>query len=111
MSSLAVGAFWFAWGRTGNIEVEGWLVYGYVLMTHSTVRLHRPLLILLPLPPLRSKVNPLPHSYIFFSSDSIFPQDVAYDVDVELELVRPKWSEDGSGQWALMYLARRTTLI
>ena len=30
-SILAVGAFWYSWGTGGNIELEGWLTYGYVL--------------------------------------------------------------------------------
>jgi hypothetical protein len=28
-SILAVGAFWYSWGTGGNIELEGWLTYGY----------------------------------------------------------------------------------
>jgi hypothetical protein len=30
MSVIAVGTFWWTWGRAGTVEVEGWLVYGWV---------------------------------------------------------------------------------
>lgn len=65
MSVIAVGTFWWTWGRAGDVEVEGWLVYG-------------------------SKQQPTPHSLILFPTSLSFPEDVKYDVEVEMELIRPK---------------------
>jgi hypothetical protein len=31
LSTLSVATFWYTWGRTGSVEVEGWLIYGYVV--------------------------------------------------------------------------------
>ncbi|EKC99916.1 hypothetical protein A1Q2_05793 [Trichosporon asahii var. asahii CBS 8904] len=62
-SFLAVGAFWWSWGTGGSVETEGWLVYGS--RTHRT-----------------------PHAVLPINLDR-FQEDLPYDVQVELELVRP----------------------
>lgn len=62
-SFLAVGAFWWSWGTGGSVETEGWLVYGS--RTHRT-----------------------PHAVLPITLDR-FQEDLPYDVQVELELVRP----------------------
>lgn len=81
-SFLAVGAFWWSWGTGGSVEVEGWLIYGS--------RAHRTPHTLMPLPIDR------------------FQEDLPYDVQVELELVRPTRGADEAGastkserQWLL----------
>ncbi|WWC61813.1 uncharacterized protein I303_104398 [Kwoniella dejecticola CBS 10117] len=75
-SMLAVGAFFWSWKIGGNIEVEGWLYYGS--------KHHRP-----------------PHATVYFPLDKI-EQDLRYDVQVELELVRPtKGTTDEMGNFML----------
>lgn len=46
----------------------------------------------------RSKMNPTPHTQITFAPAKLFPQDVAYDVEVELELLRPRVGSDDLGE-------------
>ncbi|RSH78164.1 uncharacterized protein EHS24_002623 [Apiotrichum porosum] len=72
-SFLAVGAFWWSWGTGGNVEVEGWLVYGS--RTHRT-----------------------PHALLALPLDR-FQEDLPYDVQVELELVRPNRDSDDMGNF------------
>ncbi|KAL7421801.1 hypothetical protein Q5752_003572 [Cryptotrichosporon argae] len=67
-SFLAVAAFWYAWSTGGSVEVEGWLTYG-------------------------SRTHPTPHALIPLPLAQ-FQQDLAYDVGVELELVRPTRAEE-----------------
>ncbi|KAK6910161.1 hypothetical protein I203_104193 [Kwoniella mangroviensis CBS 8507] len=75
-SVLAVGAFFWSWKIGGNIEVEGWLFYGS--------KAHRP-----------------PHTTVYFPLEKI-EQDLRYDVQVELELVRPtKGTTDEMGNFML----------
>ncbi|WVW83846.1 hypothetical protein I302_105867 [Kwoniella bestiolae CBS 10118] len=75
-SVLAVGAFFWSWKIGGNIEVEGWLFYGS--------KNHRP-----------------PHTTVYFPLEKI-EQDLRYDVQVELELVRPtKGTTDEMGNFML----------
>nr|XP_019010904.1 uncharacterized protein I206_04208 [Kwoniella pini CBS 10737]OCF49685.1 hypothetical protein I206_04208 [Kwoniella pini CBS 10737] len=75
-SILAAGAFFWSWKIGGNIEVEGWLFYGS--------KHHRP-----------------PHATVYFPLDRI-EQDLRYDVQVELELVRPtKGTTDEMGNFML----------
>ncbi len=38
MSVIAVGTFWWTWGRAGDVEVEGWLVYGCVRRLQTGVK-------------------------------------------------------------------------
>ncbi|TXT03842.1 hypothetical protein VHUM_04363 [Vanrija humicola] len=72
-SFLAVGAFWWSWGTGGNVEVEGWLTYGS--RTHRT-----------------------PHALLQLSHDQ-FQEDLPYDVQVELELVRPSARAEETGNF------------
>ncbi|WWC89387.1 uncharacterized protein L201_004310 [Kwoniella dendrophila CBS 6074] len=75
-SILAVGAFFWSWKIGGNIEVEGWLYYGS--------KNHRP-----------------PHTTVYFPLERI-EHDLRYDVQVELELVRPtKGTTDEMGNFML----------
>ncbi|WVR06993.1 hypothetical protein IAU60_004031 [Kwoniella sp. DSM 27419] len=62
-SVLAVGAFFWSWSTGDAIEVEGWLFYGS--------KTHRP-----------------PHVTVPIPMDKI-ADDLRYDIQVELELVRP----------------------
>ena len=70
-SVLAVGAFWWSWGTGGAVEVEGWLVYG--AKTHRT-----------------------PHALLPLPVES-FQEDLPYDVQIELELVRPSRGSEEMG--------------
>lgn len=70
-SILAVGAFWWSWGTGGSVEVEGWLIYG-------------------------SRAHRTPHALMTLPVDR-FQEDLPYDVQVELELVRPTREADDSG--------------
>ncbi|OCF40340.1 hypothetical protein I317_05842 [Kwoniella heveanensis CBS 569] len=63
ISLLAVGAFFWSWSIGGPVEVEGWLFYGS--------KTHRP-----------------PHVTVPLPLEKILT-DLRYDVQVELELVRP----------------------
>ncbi|KAL1405431.1 hypothetical protein Q8F55_009062 [Vanrija albida] len=72
-SFLAVGAFWWSWGTGGNVDVEGWLVYGS--RTHRT-----------------------PHALLQLPHDR-FQEDLPYDVQVELELVRPSRGAEETGNF------------
>ncbi|WVF71523.1 hypothetical protein IAT40_006330 [Kwoniella sp. CBS 6097] len=63
ISLLAVGAFFYSWSIGGPIEVEGWLFYGS--------KTHRP-----------------PHVTVPLPLEKILT-DLRYDVQVEMELVRP----------------------
>ncbi|BEI89145.1 uncharacterized protein CcaverHIS019_0205070 [Cutaneotrichosporon cavernicola] len=72
-STLAVGAFWWSWGVGGNVEVEGWLTYG-----SRTIR--------------------TPHATLQLPVDR-FQEDLPYDVQVELELVRPSQSSEEMGNF------------
>ncbi|WRT66302.1 uncharacterized protein IL334_003256 [Kwoniella shivajii] len=75
-SLLAVGAFFWSWKIGGAVEVEGWLYYGS--------KNHRP-----------------PHTTVYFPLEKI-EQDLKYDVQVELELVRPtKGTIDEIGNFML----------
>ncbi|ORY34045.1 hypothetical protein BCR39DRAFT_518237 [Naematelia encephala] len=74
-SVLAVGAFWYSWGTGGLIEVEGWLVYG--------AKSHRSPHTLIPLPVER------------------FQEDLRYDVQIEMELVRPSRGSEEMGNFML----------
>ena len=49
-------------------------------------------------PTRRSKINPTPHTQVTFSPTKLFPQDVAYDVEVELELLRPRVGSEDLGR-------------
>lgn len=56
--------------------------------------------------PCSSKTSPIPHAYIRLPDpEKSFTPGVGYDVDVELELVRPRQvnSEDG-GKCSMLYL-------
>ncbi|KAJ9095322.1 hypothetical protein QFC21_005688 [Naganishia friedmannii] len=67
-TAVALAGFWYAGvGRAGGVvDVEGWFVYG-------------------------SKTSPTPHAYIPLSHpEKTFAQGVGYDVDVTMELVRPR---------------------
>ncbi|KAK4687859.1 hypothetical protein P7C73_g2256, partial [Tremellales sp. Uapishka_1] len=70
-SFLAVGAFWWSWGTGGMVETEGWLVYG-------------------------SKVHRTPHALIPLAIDT-FHEDLRYDIQVEMELVRPSRGAEEMG--------------
>ncbi|WVQ99334.1 hypothetical protein IAU59_006467 [Kwoniella sp. CBS 9459] len=63
ISLLAVGAFFWSWSIGGPVEVEGWLFYGS--------KTHRP-----------------PHVTVPLPLEKILT-DLRYDVQVEMELVRP----------------------
>lgn len=57
----------------------------------------------------RSKTSPIPHAYIRLAEpEKQFVQGVGYDVDVELELVRPRQANsDENGTWvAALALSR-----
>jgi hypothetical protein len=71
-STLAVGAFWWSWGIGGNVEVEGWLTYG-------------------------SRAIRTPHATLQLPLDK-FQEDLPYDVQVELELVRPSHTAEEMGK-------------
>ena len=88
-----VMGFWFRYGggvglgHMGGknvVEMDGWFVYG-------------------------SKANPIPHSIIQFKPTQVFPdEDVVYDVEVEMELVRPTVKDmvgagDGLGEYPLEF--------
>ena len=45
----------------------------------------------------RSKLNPTPHTQVTFSPVKLFQQDVAYDVEVEMELLRPRLGSEDLG--------------
>ncbi|EIW70677.1 hypothetical protein TREMEDRAFT_73537 [Tremella mesenterica DSM 1558] len=62
-SVMSVGAFWWVWSSGGTVETEGWLIYG-------------------------STTHRLPHALINLPMDK-FEVDLRYDVQVEMELVRP----------------------
>ncbi|KIR25608.1 hypothetical protein I309_05546 [Cryptococcus deuterogattii LA55] len=68
LSVLAVGAFFWTWSAGGPIEVEGWLVYG-------------------------SRKSRLPHTNLQVPLNSIL-EDVRYDIQVEMELLRPRKAPD-----------------
>ncbi|WVQ88859.1 hypothetical protein IAS59_002597 [Cryptococcus gattii] len=68
LSVLAVGAFFWTWSAGGPIEVEGWLVYG-------------------------SRKFRLPHTNLQVPLSSIL-EDVRYDIQVEMELLRPRKGPD-----------------
>ncbi|GMK57219.1 hypothetical protein CspeluHIS016_0400530 [Cutaneotrichosporon spelunceum] len=72
-STLAVGAFWWSWGVGSNVEVEGWLTYG-------------------------SRVIRTPHATLQLPADK-FQEELPYDVQVELELVRPSHSSEEMGNF------------
>ncbi|WOO85581.1 uncharacterized protein LOC62_07G009082 [Vanrija pseudolonga] len=72
-SFLAVGAFWWSWGTGGNVEVEGWLIYG-------------------------SRTQRMPHAVLQLPHDR-FQEDLPYDVQVELELVRPSARAEETGNF------------
>lgn len=72
VSVAAVGAFWWSWGTGGNVELEGWLVYG-------------------------SREHRTPHATLTLPVDR-FQEDLAYDVQVELELVRPHAGSEEMGE-------------
>ncbi|KAK1924178.1 hypothetical protein DB88DRAFT_270075 [Papiliotrema laurentii] len=74
-SVLAVGAWWYSWGTGGAVEVEGWLMYGS--------KSHRTPHVLIPLPHER------------------FQEDLRYDVQVEMELVRPLRGQEEMGNFML----------
>lgn len=76
-STLAVGAFWWSWGIGGNVEIEGWLTYGSraIRTPHATLQL-----------PLGK-----------------FQEDLPYDVQVELELVRPSHTAEEMGELLLPF--------
>ncbi|WVQ72565.1 hypothetical protein IAR50_002123 [Cryptococcus sp. DSM 104548] len=67
-SVLVVGAFFWSWSAGGAIEVEGWLFYG-------------------------SKNHRLPHATIPIPPKRLI-EDLRYDVQVEMELVRPTSGRD-----------------
>ncbi|KAE8537826.1 hypothetical protein D1P53_005883 [Cryptococcus gattii VGV] len=66
LSVLAVGAFFWTWSAGGPIEVEGWLVYGKFRLPHTNLQV-----------PLSSIL-----------------EDVRYDIQVEMELLRPRKGPD-----------------
>ncbi|EAL23557.1 hypothetical protein CNBA2040 [Cryptococcus deneoformans B-3501A] len=68
LSVLAVGAFFWTWSTGGPIEAEGWLVYG-------------------------SRKFRLPHTNLQVPLSSII-EDVRYDIQVEMELLRPRKGSD-----------------
>jgi hypothetical protein len=72
VSVAAVGAFWWSWGTGGNVELEGWLVYG-------------------------SRDHRTPHAVLAVEPDR-FQEDLPYDVQVELELVRPSPGAEEMGK-------------
>jgi hypothetical protein len=47
---------------------------------------------------IRSKASPTPYTDIYFAPAKLFPQDIVYDVEVELELVRPRLGSDDLGK-------------
>lgn len=81
-SFLAVGAFWWSWGTGGNVEVEGWLIYG-------------------------SRTQRMPHAVLQLPHDR-FQEDLPYDVQVELELVRPSARAEETGTYGRVTLALNT---
>ncbi|CAD6588589.1 MAG: hypothetical protein TREMPRED_005102, partial [Tremellales sp. Tagirdzhanova-0007] len=74
-SVMAVGVFWYAWGRGSPVQVEGWLQYG-------------------------SRAYRTPYSLIPLPVDR-FLEDVKYDVHVEMELVRPARGAEEMGNFML----------
>ncbi|KAI9639842.1 uncharacterized protein MKK02DRAFT_40169 [Dioszegia hungarica] len=74
-SVLAVGAFWWSWGTGGTVEAEGWLTYG-------------------------SKIHRTPHALVPLIASN-FQEDLRYDVDVEMELVRPHKASEEIGNFML----------
>ncbi|ODO08845.1 hypothetical protein L198_00578 [Cryptococcus wingfieldii CBS 7118] len=74
-SVLVVGAFFWSWSAGGPIEVEGWLFYG-------------------------SKSHRLPHVTIPIPPKRLI-EDLRYDVQVEMELVRPTNGADETDNFML----------
>ncbi|KAK8864363.1 hypothetical protein IAR55_001610 [Kwoniella newhampshirensis] len=74
-SVLAVAAFFWSWSIGGSIEVEGWLFYG-------------------------SKNHRLPHTTVTIPLEKIL-EDLRYDVQVEMELVRPPRAMEETGNFML----------
>nr|XP_031863226.1 uncharacterized protein CI109_001098 [Kwoniella shandongensis]KAA5530298.1 hypothetical protein CI109_001098 [Kwoniella shandongensis] len=74
-SVLAVAAFFWSWSIGGSVEVEGWLFYG-------------------------SKNHRLPHTTVAIPLEKIL-EDLRYDVQVEMELVRPPKAMEETGNFML----------
>ncbi|OXG54870.1 hypothetical protein J010_00202 [Cryptococcus neoformans] len=75
LSVFAVGAFFWTWSTGGPIEAEGWLVYG-------------------------SRKFRLPHTNLQVPLSSIV-EDVRYDIQVEMELLRPRKGSDALDNFML----------
>ncbi|ORX36695.1 hypothetical protein BD324DRAFT_461464 [Kockovaella imperatae] len=74
-SILATGAFWYSWGTGGEVELEGWLIYG-------------------------SKNMRAPHTTLDLPIER-FQEELRYDVQVEMELVRPTRGSEEMGNFML----------
>lgn len=93
-SVLAVGAWWYSWGTGSPVEVEGWLFYGYV-NPHLCCKIRLK---------TRSKVHRTPHVMIPLPLER-FQEDLRYDVQVEMELVRPERGQEEMGMSIVMEAA------
>jgi hypothetical protein len=89
-SVLAVGAFWWSWKTGGEVEIEGWLTYGYVFHLRSVSMFADPM--------DRAKTHRTPHAVVVLPMNR-FQEDLRYDVMVEMELVRPSRGQEEMGEW------------
>lgn len=81
------------------VEVEGWFIYGYVPLLPVLPR------VILMESVFSSKTSPIPHAYIRLPDpERQFVTGVGYDVDVELELVRPRRADSEESGALLFHL-------